>query len=294
MHRITRPTPARPTPASPAHPTSLRPVRQTRSVRPARRTRLGPSTAILTLALTSSFLLPALAPTQAEAQNLPAAAELIDRHLDAIGGAEQVSERMASSARGTFSMAAAGLQGDMEVHSSAQGQMLVRITIPGVGEILSGYDGNVAWDIDPFQGPRVLSGAEAEQRAMQVDLGYYLRSAETFPTRETVERTEMGGEACYRVRLVTASGSESFDCYSAETGRMVATEMTVETMGGPVNSLTLFRDYQDFGGMMVATRTEQTVMGMQQVLTIDELEFGEPDASLFELPAPIRTLVEGN
>lgn len=282
MHRFTRPTPG------------CGSVRATRRTHPHTPTRRGSPAPILGLALAGGLLLPALAPAPVAAQDLPAATELIDRHLEAIGGADQVSERMASSARGSFNMAAAGLQGDMEIHSSAEGQMLVRITIPGVGEILSGYNGEVAWDIDPFQGPRVLDGAEAEQRAMQVDLGYYLRSAETFPTRETVERTEMGGEACYRVRLVTAGGSESFDCYSAETGLMVATEMTVETMGGPVNSLTLYRDYQDFSGMMVATRTEQTVMGMQQVLTIEAVEFGEPDASHFELPAPIRTLVEGN
>lgn len=250
-------------------------------------------TAAVGAVLTGFLLIPTLTPAAAQAQDLPAAEEVIERYLDALGGADRVMDRIASSARGSFSMPAAGLQGEMEVHSSAAGRMLVRINIPGVGEILSGYDGEVAWDMDPFQGPRVLDGAEAGQRSMQTDPGYYLRSASTFPTRETVERTEMGGEACYRVRLVTEEGWEIFDCFSADTGLLTGTEMTLETAGGPVSSVTILQEYEDFDGLMVATRTEQTVMGMQQILLIEAVEFGEPDAAHFELPAPIRTLVGG-
>ncbi len=245
-----------------------------------------------TLALLAFTLLP-VAPASVLAQDLPDAATLIDRYVEVSGGAEALMDRRAATSTGTFSMPAMGLSGDLTIHSSASGALLVRIDLPMVGEILSGYDGEVAWDIDPMQGARVAQGAQREQRALQTTRGYILREASTFPTRETVERTERANEACYRVRLVTANGHESFDCYSVDSGLLISSETSVETPMGAVQARTVFREYREMGGVMVATRTEQTIEGMQQVLQLEEVEFGEPDPSVFELPAAIQRLVGG-
>lgn len=241
-----------------------------------------------------AFLGPVLAPTPVAGQSLPDAATLIERHIEVVGGRDAYSSRMAATSTGTFSMPAAGLSGPLVIHTSATGKMRVRIEVATIGEILSGYDGEVAWDMDPIQGPRVLDGAEKAARVEQTQLAALLRDASAYSVRETVEQVERGGEACYRVRLVSNAGRESFDCYSVETGLMVAKEATIETPQGPIASTTLMKDYQSFGDVLVATRTEQSLMGMQQVLTVTEIEFGEPDPSVFELPAPIRALVGGN
>lgn len=61
-----------------------------------------------------------------------------------------------------------------------------------------------------------------------------LRDASLFTVRETVERTELNGAACYKVRLVWNSGRETHDCYGVDTGLMVAQVASQESPMGAI------------------------------------------------------------
>jgi hypothetical protein len=49
-------------------------------------------------------------------------------------------------------------------------------------------------------------------------------------------------------------------------------------------------DYKDFGGVKVATRTITKVMGQQQAMAIDTVEWNAATDQGFELPAEIKAL----
>ena len=51
-------------------------------------------------------------------------------------------------------------------------------------------------------------------------------------------------------------------------------------------------DYKRFGNLMQATTIRQTVMGLQQVITITAIEYDKVDPSVFELPAAINAIVK--
>lgn len=244
----------------------------------------------LLAALTFFLLLPSLAPAQ---DALPPADELIDRYVEAIGGREAVLSKEGSRSTGTFSMPAVGIEGSMEVLTATEPtRILSRVEIPGLGLILNGYDGEVGWSVDPNLGPRLLEGGELDALVEGSSHESTLRDASLFQSRETVEKTEMNDQACYKVHLVWNSGRETYDCYSEETGLIVASMATQESPMGSLEAVTLISDYEDFGGVMTPTRMTQQVMGQEQLFTIDSVEYTDLGPEAFEPPEAIQALID--
>lgn len=227
----------------------------------------------------------------AAAQDLPDARRLVDRYVELIGGRDAVLGRAFVRSTGTFQLPAMGISGELEIYQAQPGRNAVRVSIPGLGEIRSGFNGEVGWSLDPLQGPRVMQGRELEQTREEASFGSAIRDASLVESMETVERAEMNGEACWRVRLRWRSGRETFDCYSVESGLLVASTTTQESPMGSMQVTSLLGNYREFGGVRLPTRLRQQMMGQEQVLEIREVEFPPLDESVFELPPEIRALV---
>ena len=132
-------------------------------------------------------------------------------------------------------------------------------------------------------------------RVVAVDLpgfGASSRQGPNVASAETIEQTQMNGEACYKVKIVWKSGRETFDCYSVASGFLVASVGKQETPMGTIEITNLVSDYKDFGGQKIATRLTQQAMGAEQVLLIQNVEYDAAPDSLFEMPAAIKALVE--
>jgi hypothetical protein len=238
-----------------------------------------------------SLLAVSLVPAAAAAQELPPARQLVDRYIEAIGGREAILARTSTHTTGTFAMPAMGLTGDLEVYSADPGRQVTKVNISGIGEIRTGFDGEVAWSLNPMEGPRVFEGKELAQAKDEAAPESTLRDPALVESLETVEKTSMNGQDCYRVRVVWKSGRETFDCYSVETGLIVALQQKNESPMGAIDVTVLVNDYKDFGGLRLPTRLVQQMMGAEQVLTITSVSFDAVDPSVFELPAEIRALV---
>jgi len=239
--------------------------------------------------LTLSLLL--LAPSALSAQ-LPPAAELMAAYNKAIGGEAAFAKYQGMHATGSFAIPSMGMSAGIEVYSARPNRMLTVSSIPGMGEMRQGYDGVTAWAIDPMRGARVLEGAELAMIKDQSAFDSDLRRPEKFKSAETVEKTTLGGKECYKVKLVWNSGRESFDCYSAADGLLVARIENQESDMGQIEATTLLQDYTDFGGIKLPKKNVVSAMGMEQVITIDTVEFITPDDARFELPAEIKALIK--
>lgn len=235
----------------------------------------------------------ALVPATLTAQDLPPAEELIDRYVEVIGGRDAVLGAVGSHSKGTFSMPMAGLEATMEVYTATEpNRMLSVIEVPGMGTIQQGYTGEYGWSVDPNLGPRLLEGQELESMREGASNAASVRDPSLFRERTTVERTEMNGEACYKVRLVWQSGRETFDCYSVDSGLLVASQSNEETPMGTIPVVTLISDYEQFGDIRSPTRITQQMMGQEQIITMDWVEYGDIEDDRFTPPAVIQTLIE--
>ena len=232
-----------------------------------------------------------IVPLSTAAQDLPDASEVVDRYVQAMGGRDRLLAHQNSRSAGSFSMPAAGMSGQLVV-LSAPGRVLQRVDIEGYGSSVSGYNGEVGWSMDPNLGPRLLEGKELEALKEGATIEAALRSAEAYDVRETMERTEMNGEPCYKVRFVSKAGRETVDCFSTETGLRVGTTAAQETPMGELEVVTLFSDYQAFDGIPTPTRITQQIYGNEQLLTIDSVEYDVVEDAEFDPPPAIRTLIE--
>ena len=232
-----------------------------------------------------------VASAQATATALPPAATLLSKFAAAVGGPAYLSAKVIVS-KGALSMPAAGLNATFQMTQLAPNQMQMVTTIPGMGEVQVGFDGTNAWAMDPMQGPRVLAGAELDQMKDEADRRSSLRSPELFTSTQTVADTTMNNERCYLVKLNWKSGRESFDCYSAASGLLIASKSTQKTAMGEIPVVSLLSDYKKFGNITVPTKTVQDLMGQQQIITITSVEFGDGAGVVITPPAAVAPLIK--
>jgi hypothetical protein len=226
-------------------------------------------------------------PAQAQ---LPDAKALVAKYDAAIGG-EAFMKLKSVHETGTFELPAMGVSATIDVMRAAPNKNLVHVSIPGMGEVVRGFDGTVGYSMNPMQGNALMTEKELAPAAEEAQFGATLRLPEFVTSMETVEKTSMGGQDCYKVKLVWKSGRTTFDCYAVDTGLLAGTIATQETPQGPVDVTTTLADYKPFGGIKVATKMSQSAMGQDQVITISNVEFDKVDDAAFALPDAIKALV---
>jgi hypothetical protein len=224
------------------------------------------------------------------AQSLPPAADLVAAYVQAIGGAPAFLANASMHMVGEYSMAAMGLKGAVETFQMKPNRSVSRVTIDGFGEIRRGFDGTTGWSINPMEGPRLLEGEELQQLRDDSDPRTLVRDPALIASMQTVERTEMNGQACYRVRISWKSGRETSDCYAVDGGLLVGSTVNVVSPMGSIEAQIFYSDYRSFGELRMPTVTRQQVMGQEQAFTLTSVEFGNVDPAVFELPPEIRAL----
>src|SRR5687768_3221740 len=232
-------------------------------------------------------------PALASAQNasLPAARDLVARHVAAIGGRDAVLRHPFFRAKGTLQMPAAGLNAEIEVSGAKPNLFLMKMTIPGMGEMLQGYDGTHGWAMDPMAGPRLIEGPELADLVNEAEFASVLRESANIESLETTEKVTLGTEECYKVRVKWKNGQESFDCYSVTSGLLIGSFSTQESPMGKIESVTEFKEYRDFSGVKQPTTVIINAMNQQQILTFSTYEYGAVQAGAFTPPAAITTLI---
>jgi len=248
----------------------------------------------LRLALVSTVLALAAVPLlrAQEPAKLPSGREVVDRYVAAIGGRAAVMKYKSTKVTGTFSVPSQGLNGTLELLTAAPDHFLLRVTLPGVGEIANGFDGTVGWMMDPMMGPMLLQGQSLTE--MKIDADYYaaLHDDANVKGLQTVERTVFEGTPAYKVRVERPSGGEDFEFYDVASGLLLGSTGRRTLPMGTFDVTNVLSDYKDFGGLRLPTRSRQRMMGIEQVMTIGSVEFDAVDAAAFALPPPIKALVK--
>jgi len=225
---------------------------------------------------------------------LPTAEQITAHFIDAVGGSAALRRYSSSTVFGTFGVPAQGMSGDLEIVSAAPNKLFVRITLPGFGEVTTGYDGEVAWAMNPAVGPTVMEGRELDQMRQQANYYGPLTADLFIDSAQTVERTDFDGHPCYAVKVFTKWGESYVEYYDVETGLVAGTVRTQSTPMGEVEMTSFVRGYRDFGGVLTPTESVQRAMGVEQRITVDSVTYGAVDPAVFELPEAIKALVGGN
>ena len=231
---------------------------------------------------------PAPADQPATSSALPPARQIIDRYLREIGGREALQR--IQSIRSVATLSFSGLNGEMTAYAARPNRLLVHTSLPGVGEIRTGYNGEVAWSMDPVQGPRLLTGRELEEMRERARFDQMMKDPSTYTSVQTVQRTTFEGRPAYEIRFVRPSGREETEFYDAETGLQLGQISTQSSAMGQIQVTTVMSDYQRFGPLLMATKAIQRLGPQEITVTTKSVEFDTVPDSVFALPAEIRAL----
>jgi hypothetical protein len=232
------------------------------------------------------------AEAEAEAE-LPSARSIIERHIKAIGGREAVLSHTSQHATGTFSVPAQGLVGTVEIYGAANpNRAALKVNVPGLGEIASGFDGSHGWSLSPLLGPMLQVGKELEQARFDADFYGDLRDPKRYRSMKTVDKAPFDNRPCYKVSMVREDGSEDFDFYDVATGLRAGSLNTRETPMGSVKTTSIEGDYKKFGNLLLATSVVQQIMGVEQKISLATVEFDKVQPTAFDLPDQIKALIK--
>lgn len=228
---------------------------------------------------------PVVKPVASPTVKLPSAKEVVDKYVKAIGGRDALLKYKSRVESGTIELSSMGLKGTFETSSRSDNRVVTRITLEGLGDILEGFDGTVAWSSDPVQGSRVKEGKELEQTKR---ISNFSRDAnlEKMYSSITVKGIEKVAD---RDTYVVVGSTEGFPdelmYFDAENGFMVRVDRIVMAPGGQQATTAFLEDYREVGGIKTPFKTRTKTPAFELTTMTQEVKFDVVlDDSKFKRP----------
>lgn len=217
----------------------------------------------------------------------PTAAQILDKYLQAIGGAQRAAALTSYVAKGTYS--GYGPEGEprpVEIYARAPNQKTIVVRDPGAGNHTTTFNGTAGWVSAPFKPIDVLElhGAELDSARAEAEL--------SFPSRVTQALTGMRTSNDFindRTVLVVqgTKGRAMVTMYfDEETGLLTR---LVRSTPSPVGRLPVqidYSDYRDVAGLKMPFKWTMTWLDGRSNYELSEVQPNVPiDAARFARPA---------
>lgn len=234
---------------------------------------------------------PPAAEPAAPASPAPEAKDVIARYVKAIGGESAVRAQKSRMMKGEMSMEGMGAA-PLVIYFAAPNRMLVEVQVPDMGQFRQGFDGEVAWSLDPFSGPSILDDEQLAATRDQADFYGEVNFDKRFKSMESTGEKEFDGVKCYALKMVSNREEESTYFFEVESGLLRGTTQVQETGMGPMEMKSINKEYKEFGGVKFPVHTDIEMMGMVRSLKFTTIEIDTVKDEMFVLPDEIKALVE--
>ena len=223
---------------------------------------------------------------------LPAAKEVVEKYVEATGGADALKSIKNRVVKGKMMIKEAGIGGAITTMSARGGKGYTEVEITGIGTEKQGSDGTTFWSQSQFTGTRILEGAERDQYVKENDFESDLNPEKYFTEMKVTGVEKVGEEDCYRVEKTKKSGDKQVDFYSVASGLMTKSVNTIASPVGKMEIVTTVSDYRKVGDLTVSFKSEQKLPNnMTQLITIESVDLNtEIEDSKFALPEEIQKL----
>jgi hypothetical protein len=187
----------------------------------------------------------------------PSADQILDKYVNAIGGAAAWHKITSRVAKGTIDIPAINISGTLESHEKAPRSMLVAVNIAGA-TFERGCDGTTAWSDDPQNGLRTESGAEAEDSLRQADFYHQVNMRKYYSKWNVTGTEKIGDQDTYAVEATSTAGDLDKMYFDIKTGLMARAITTVHTPQGVAVIQTDLSDYHDIDGIKLPFTVHQS------------------------------------
>ena len=236
-------------------------------------------------AIRRSILTAALAvPTVLFAQK-PTAQAVFDKHAVAVGGVAAFRAATSRTEIGSADITFAGISAGYERKVSG-GKMLMTLDVAGFGQVLQGFDGTVAWSMNPQAGAAKASATDAAEAATATMPTAGLWEPGSYTSAEVLDAIDFEGAKVWPVKIVSKAGRTRTVYYDQTTGLKLGE--TVQADAGEMKIV--YADYKPFGAMKVPTKVTQGTPNGDVILNVTAVKFDPIDASVFALPDAVKAL----
>lgn len=210
--------------------------------------------------------------------------QIFDRMTQAFGW-DQAAKIRSVEQVGTISYPAQKMQGKFTILYKLPDKMLVRMQIQGLGEMVQGYDGKVAWEKNPVTGVRELRGAELEQIRSSARRGAAYDMRKLLRNPRLVGRQRVDSREAFVIAGEMAAGMPVKIFVDASTYLLLSVETTVASSRGNIKATVRFEDYRKVDGIMYPFVIRQSGMGVESVMRTERVRHNiSIDDAVFRKP----------
>ncbi|MGB3074483.1 MAG: hypothetical protein WBB36_04140 [Chitinophagales bacterium] len=219
----------------------------------------------------------------ASAQN---ADEIIGQYVKAAGGREKIKAINTMKMTGTVDVGG-GIQIPFTNYFARPDRMKIEATFQGMTQQIV-VDGNTGWQINPFMGskdPEPMNGDELKIMKQQADFeGHLIDFKEKGYTAEFLGQEDFEGTPVNKISLTGKDGEQTTYFIDAASNLLLKESQTIKMADTELQSETIYGDYKEEGGMMMAHSIESKTPGQEgsQKITVNTVEVNVPvDVTMF-------------
>jgi len=211
------------------------------------------------------------------------AEDLIKAHLQAIGGVEAHKKHTSRVMKGTLRIPDQGITAEITVSAKAPNKLRTELEIPGVGKIVEGFDGKVAWSENPFTGAAEKPADQQAQARRQADFYRDVELLSRFDTWTVKGKESVGGKSADVLEGKSKEGGTE-TLYLDEATHML---LQAKTQDDNVNATIRFADHRLVDGITIPFSIEVDAGPAGTFsMVVTEVKHGvELDEKLFRLSA---------
>ena len=223
----------------------------------------------------------------AKGAGVPTPAEVIDKYLQAIGGAGKAAGITSIVAIGKVeAFGSFGGGGNFEYFAQAPDKRAMHSHLPD-GESIRTFDGSSGWFAIPLAVVRKypLTGGELDGARLDAQLSFPAQIAKSLTGLRVGPRTEVGDRAVYLVQGNGPRGSVASLYFDRESGLLVRMIRYTPSKIGKVPTQVDYEDYRDVAGIKFPHRWMVTWLDGRDTFEFTDVKFNVPiDAAEFGEP----------
>lgn len=221
---------------------------------------------------------------EGNAASLPSADKIIEKYLQAMGGADALARISTCLQKGTLTVGTA--QFPVEVLTKRPVNRLTTVRFPN-GESITGFNAQVGWLSTPGHGFHEMSSAEVDASQMDVYPHFAIDLKQAFRELRVQQREQVDERPTYVVSGIREKSPPVQLYFDQESGLLIRLLRYVDTPLGLNPTQIDYADYRQEGGVRTPFRWTIARPGgrftiqidqMQQNVTIDDEKFNRPAA----------------
>jgi len=227
----------------------------------------------------------------------PSADEILDKYIQAVGGAERLAKLTSFFGKGTYGGYDTDfLKAPFEVFANAPGQRTTIAHTP-IGDSITSYDGRAGW-IAAFDKPvpvlALPEGGDLDGVKLDADLSFPGRIKQALSDwRVGFPLTTINDRDAVVVQGRCAGGSRVKLFFDNESGLLVRQVRFTTTMVGIVPTQVDYSDYREVAGVKMPFHWTVTWTDGQSMIELSEMQPNAAiDAAKFGKPAPVKSVTK--